>query len=98
MKSNGKCRIDGVEVGEISADLMLPVKSISVKFAYKDSVNGRNCGFGFQNVWGEETLNKFRSFIEAAEADIIATMFEGGEVISNSSPVEEIPEEGVDSL
>ena len=97
MKAAGRPKIDGVRVGEVEADFLIPLPTISVKFAYENSETGRTCGFGYHSTWSEETMQKMRELISSMETDIINAMFEGG-AVGTHSPVQEPPAEGITSL
>ncbi|SRR5258708_6212665 len=79
MKSDSKCKIDEVQVGEIHADMFSPPGVLTCKYAYVESKTTRRMGSGNFNQWSDETLNKFKELIELMERDISYSVFEGYE-------------------
>lgn len=78
IKANGKCRIDGLEVGELSYNgISSPTPVLTVKFAYVSYETGDRYGFGNRNVgWSEKTLELMKEFLTSVESDIAAEVFD----------------------
>ena len=78
-KSTGKCKVDGISIGEISIDLFKPSTTISAKYALCNMDSGARFGAGNRNSgWSEATVKKLDEFIAALEVDILQDVFEGG--------------------
>lgn len=77
-KSEGKNRIDAVEVLEVSFDFLTPVPRMTAKYAYMDSGSGDRLGFGNRNqAWSAETLSRLEGLVESMERDVVGSVFSG---------------------
>lgn len=74
--SPGKCRIDGVALGEINAVLIGQPAQVSAKYALVHSSSGSTCGSGTMRDWSPGTMSKFRDLISSMEDDILNMLFE----------------------
>lgn len=93
MKSDLKCKIDGVAIGEINAELLTPPGSLNCKYAYLNSATEARMGSGHFNQWSEPTIAKFAELLELMERDIIAAMFEpdGGNPYPSAPTMDSAP-------
>lgn len=75
--SRKPCRIVGVRVGEVAANLLAPsAGSVSAKF-FLLGQDGQNLGsYTVDRGWGEKTIEAFHKFIETMEADALAVLFD----------------------
>lgn len=75
----GKCKIDSVLVGEGSFELLAPLPSLSVKYAFCNKEGDLRFGVGHRNQnWSEETMDCLRALASSIERDICSDVFEGG--------------------
>jgi hypothetical protein len=75
-RSDGKCRVDGVEVGEVRIH-MFGTPSLFGKYALTESGSGSRFGAGRRNQqWSEATWTKAKDLIESMERDIAKDVFE----------------------
>lgn len=85
--SAGKCRIDGVMIGEVSSVMIGPNPyPLTVKYALVHSASGATCGSGSMRDWSPSTVDKFKELLECMEEDILRVMFEVSEGAPVSSP------------
>lgn len=92
-KAEGSCKINGIEVGEVSLSMFGPSPLLAVKYALTDITSGTRLGAGNKNTnWNEKVMNKLREFLSAVEEDICSDVFETGATTSSSS-VEEVPQQ-----
>jgi hypothetical protein len=79
-KSDGMCRIDAVEVGELSfVQIGTPTPTLSVKYAYANAESGERFGYGNRNSgWSEETLAALGHLLELVERDVCHPVFHEG--------------------
>jgi hypothetical protein len=79
-KAEGQCKIDSVEVGELTfVQLGSPTPVLSVKYAYSNSESGDRFGFGNRNTgWSEETLQALARLVELVERDVCSDVFHEG--------------------
>jgi hypothetical protein len=86
IKANGSCRIDGVEVGELSyISIGLPSPVLAVKYAYVNSTSGSRLGHGTRNTeWSETTQQRLQSLLQSIEQDIATAVFEQGTTTAGS--------------
>jgi len=97
-KASGPCRIDGVEVLEVTADYTTAVPRISAKYAYTESASGERMGFGNRNqAWAAETLEAMETLLRCMERDIIGTVFREGTTDGGTS-AQDTPTDGVPAL
>lgn len=94
--SDGKCRIDGIQIGEIALNLLGPSPSMTAKYALCGASTGSRFGAGTRYSWGEATLSKLRELVEMMEMEISADVFEGGSTttggVTDSTPqVDDVP-------
>jgi hypothetical protein len=76
--SDGKCKINGVAVGEATFDLLGPAPALSVKYALCSTESVLRYGAGFRNQgWSEETMKCLRTLADSIERDICSDVFEG---------------------
>lgn len=90
-KSDQLARIDGVDVGEISVNLLGPTPSINVKYAYVNSTTGEKFGAGTRLQWSDTTLAKLVELISAMEKDICVHVF--GDAIVQTDVTTRLPTE-----
>ncbi len=75
--SNKPCRIIGVRVGEVTANLLSPTAStLSAKFVLLGPDGQNNGSFTKEASWGEKTVEAFKNFIDMMEADVLMTLFD----------------------
>ena len=80
-KSDGKCRIDSVAVGEIGLNLLGPTPMVSSKYALMEATSGERFGAGNRNAnWSDETMKLVELLVASVEKDIASDLFESGEV------------------
>lgn len=79
-KAEGQCKIDAVEVGELSyMQIGSPTPILTVKYAYSNAETGDRFGFGHSNSgWSEETLQALARLAELVERDICGAVFREG--------------------
>lgn len=84
IKSDGKCKIDGVELGELTYTVLgAPTPVLSVKYAYVSSATGGRYGHGHMNtIWSETTMARLAELVASVEADVAAQVFDGGSVVT----------------
>jgi hypothetical protein len=93
IKSEGKCRIDGVAVGEFSINLLGPTPFITAKYMLLASESGERFGAGNRNAnWSDETMKALAVLIGSMERDLSKDVFGQGPVTT------EEPEEVFDTL
>lgn len=74
--SHKPCRITGLRVGEVTANLLaLESSTLSIKFVLLGQ-NAQNFGALTKVTWSERTLAAFRDFIDAAEEDALEALFD----------------------
>lgn len=78
MKVNGLCKIDSVEIAEISVRSRgtLPGTGIQAVYVLKNEKTGERFGSGTTNIWSDETVDKLNEAIKAMEADIASLVFQ----------------------
>lgn len=77
-KLEGSCKIDGVEIGEISVVGLGPAPVVSVKYALCNTTTGERFGAGNRNVgWSAETMEALQALLEALERDVSGTLSDG---------------------
>lgn len=78
MKVNGLCKIDSVEVAEITVRSRgaLPGTGVQVVYVLKNEKTGERFGSGTANVWSDDTTDKLNAAIRAMEADIASMVFQ----------------------
>ena len=98
-KGEGACRIDAVEVLEVSLDLTSGQPRLSAKYAYADSTSTERLGFGHRNqAWGAETLEAVESLLRSMEEDIAKLVFRAGPPADGGTPANDTTTDGVPSL
>jgi hypothetical protein len=98
--STGKCKIDGVAVGDVTIDMFAPQgPSLAARFAYVSASSGERMGSSNRNQgWGPETMDKLQELIACMERDICGDVFFEGTTMGGVSPAVETPTDGVPSL
>ena len=81
-KSQARCRIDAVGVGELQVNLLTPHPVLEAKYALMNSETAQRMGAGNRNVWSEETMSKLFELIAQMEKDICMDVF--GEATTDS--------------
>jgi hypothetical protein len=77
-KTEGRCRIDAVHVGEASFNLLGASPALSAKYAMADSTSGMRFGAGTKVQWSEQTLQKLFELAQSMEQDITRDVFDDG--------------------
>jgi hypothetical protein len=97
-KSDGRCKIDAVEVGELEFKALGPQPPVlSVRYAYANSQTGDRYGSSNRNQgWSEKTLNLLSALVESVELDVVRSLFNNSATISSgdvggSDPTDSIP-------
>lgn len=75
--SNGTCRIDGVEVVEVTLQTRgsMPGAGVVATFALVNVESGERFGKGTFNTWSDETTEKLNVALKSMEADILSLVF-----------------------
>jgi hypothetical protein len=78
-KSEGRCRIDGVHVGEVSIDNLSPASPrLDAKYALINIESGDRYGAGTRKRdWSTDTQQKLVDLMLSMEKDIANDVFEG---------------------
>lgn len=78
MRVSGQCKIDSVEVAEITVRTRgnLPGAGIQVVYVLKNEKTGERFGSGTTNVWSDDTTEKLNAAIRAMESDIASLIFQ----------------------
>jgi hypothetical protein len=99
-RADGKPRITGVEVGELSYTVLGPPAPVfSVKFSLLNAETGDRFGFSNRNTgWSEKTLLALSALVESVEADVCLDLFEGGATSSGGATVDPNTIDGVPTL
>jgi hypothetical protein len=99
-KSDGKPRLDGVEVGELSYTVLgPPAPVLAVKFALLNAETGDRFGYSNRNTgWSEKTLLALNALVESVEADVCLDLFEGGTTSGGGATVDPNTIDGVPTL
>jgi hypothetical protein len=97
-KSDGKCKIDGVEVGELTfVGIGSPTPVLSVKYAYVFAETGDRMGYSNRNLgWSERTLSLLNDLLLSVEEDVAREVFDlstttGGVLASTDPTTDSIP-------
>jgi hypothetical protein len=97
-KSEGRCKIDAVEVGELDFKGLGPQPPVlSVRYAYANSRTGDRFGSSNRNQgWSEKTLGLLSQLVESIEQDVARDLFNDSATISSGdvggfSPTDSIP-------
>lgn len=79
-KSDGQCKVDAVEVGELTfVGIGSPTAVLSCKYALANAETGDRFGAGRRNTnWSERTMSLLQGLLESMERDILADLFERG--------------------
>lgn len=97
-RSDGQCRIDGLEVLEVEFDFITSLPRLSAKYAYVNSTTGERLGSGHRNqAWSAQTLELLEGLKLSMERDVTAVLFSGENVDDGSGAVEPTSD-GVPSL
>lgn len=79
MKADGPIRIDGVEVGEVTLNVLGSNSVLSAKYALCNTDDGARFGAGNRNSnWSDETLGLVKALVESMERDICMDVFTEG--------------------
>lgn len=77
--SDGKCRIDGVAIGELQVNTLGSGATITAKYAMCESSTGSRFGAGTRSLgWSDDTLARLRDLLDSMERDICRELFSGG--------------------
>ena len=88
IKSDGACRINGVELGEFQVAFFAPsglgmtTPALAAKYALVNVEAGQRMGAGNRNVWSAETMSKLSELVASMEKDICTDVF--GEATTSS--------------
>lgn len=97
-KSDGKCRINAIEVGEVSVNALGLTPAMVVKYALTESETGTRFGAGHMNQWSEKTISLLSELLTSIEADVAKDLFgDSGTTSSVLAPAPD-PMAGVPSL
>ena len=85
---DGRCRIDGVALGEVTLNLLGPEPVLTAKYALTNTVSGTRFGAGTRSHWSSDTLQRLTDLVEAMEKDCASDIFEPGDstTLSGVSP------------
>lgn len=97
-KAEGQCRINGVTIGELSADLLSASERVTAQYAYVNTDTGERFGRGHRNVWSQETMDKFHELVAHMEKDICLDLFGQGTTITGVNPPQASTSDGVPEL
>jgi hypothetical protein len=97
IKSNNKCKIDGVDIGEVSINLFGAAPSASVKYALINAESGVRYGAGTCLDWSPEVTQKLDELLVAMERHICVHVF-GDEPTVSGAPTPDPTTDGVESL
>jgi hypothetical protein len=97
-KSEGQCKIDQVEAGELTiVALSLLAPQLMVKYALSNSETGARFGAGTMNSdWSPRTQELLAALITSVEQDIAEAVFSGGSTTTGSGsddagPLADVP-------
>ncbi len=76
MSHNGKCRIDGVSIGEVTINLLETQPVLTAKYALVNTALSTRFGAGTRGHWSLETFQRLSQLIEAMERDCASDIFE----------------------
>jgi hypothetical protein len=74
-KGLGPCKIDAVDIGEVSVNLLGSNPTVMVKYALTDSKAGTRHGAGTRLVWGDDVLQKLDELLDCMEAELCQELF-----------------------
>lgn len=78
VKSDGKCKIDGVEIGDVRLHMFGTSPTLYAKYAFSNTNSGSRFGSGRRTQnWSESTWAKVRELLQSMEQDIVSELFEG---------------------
>lgn len=98
-QTDGKCRIDAVELGEVELNLLHAAPVLVARYAFANAVSGTRYGMGNKNQgWSEETLTKLAELQASMETDIVNSLFEGEVDPTERVSVEATTSDGVPGL
>lgn len=99
VKSNGKCRIDSVMVGELTVDTTTGHPKISVSYALVASDSGERFGKGNINtLWSDATFEKLKELLTSIETDVANVVFSEGATTASVETGADTTTDGVASL
>lgn len=81
-QSTGKCRVDAVEVRDISIVVYgaADQHKLVAKYAMIESSSYNSAGAGLRDSnWSQETIERLRELLASMERDISKDLFEGGD-------------------
>lgn len=92
-RTDGKCKVDAIEVGELSyIGIGSPTSLLSCKYAFANAETGQRFGAGNRNTdWSERTLGLLQSLLESMEQDILRDVFDEGVTTSGGIESELVP-------
>jgi hypothetical protein len=99
-KSDGRCKIDAVEVGELEFKALGPQPPVlSVRYAYANAQTGDRYGSSNRNQgWSERTLKILSSLVESVEADVARDLFNDSATISSGVALDVTTTDSIPSL
>ncbi len=85
--SRKPCRILGVRVGEVAANLLAPsAVSVSAKF-FLIGPEGEGLGsYTIDRGWGPKTVEAFQNLVEAMELDALVRLFDDEAEVATAQP------------
>ena len=86
-KSECKCKVDSVTIGELVVNMLGPTPTVVIKYALANAESGEKFGAGLRaQGWSDDSLQILQTLIASLERDICSGLFEGdtsGSVLSN---------------
>lgn len=96
IRSDGKCKINGLGVGEVTISLLGPLPVLSAKYVFINTESGDRFGAGNRNQnWSKETLDHLEALVHSMERDLRGDVFEAeattGGVVEDDNTQGDVP-------
>lgn len=95
-QEDGKCRITGIEVGEVSIDFFRVTPLLNAKYAYL--VGTLRAGSNHKNQWGQAVMAKVKELQDVMEEELGADLFDVAVATGGAETSEKPQEDQIDSL
>ena len=98
-KAEGSPRIDGVEVLEVTLNVLGPSAVLTAKYALCNTDDSTRFGAGNRNSnWSAETLQCVKTLLDSMEKDVCIDLFGEGATTASVAPVAGTTSDGVPGM